>query len=300
MTNMEDETVSVIDTSTNNVSVTIPVISNPWAIAFNPAGTKVYVVSNNLTSIIDTATNAVIDTLPAGGPRSGISFTPDGKKIYVVGNGTATVIDAENNKIKTTISDVGSIPVAFGQFIVPSTSPVFPVANFSSNVTSDCAPLTVQFNDVSQNATEWNWDFGDGTNSTKQNPIHTYFAAGNYTVILTAKNSAGSNTVTKQDYIIALKSEDIIIWGIVPLSLQFADQSENATSWKWYFGDGTNSTEQNPKHIYTKAGQYAVSVTVTNMAGSNTATYVGYVNVVNSMEPQSLLFQHFRCMEKCR
>jgi len=41
-----------------------------------------------------------------------------------------------------------------------------PVANFSSNVTSDYAPLQVQFTDLSQNATGWNWEFGDGTNST--------------------------------------------------------------------------------------------------------------------------------------
>ena len=39
---------------------------------------------------------------------------------------------------------------------------MFPVANFSINITSGYLPLLVQFTDFSQNATGWNWDFGDG------------------------------------------------------------------------------------------------------------------------------------------
>ncbi len=167
-----------------------------------------------------------------------------------------------------------------------------PVANFSTNVTTGDVPLSVQFSDSSENALGWYWDFGDGTpNSTEQNPTHAYSSAGNYTITLTVNNSAGSNTATKHDYIVVSKPpEDAIIWGVVPLSLQFTDRSENATAWKWYFGDGTNSTEQNPMHIYNKAGQYAVAVTVTNLAGSNTATYIGYINVVNSLEPPVAAF----------
>lgn len=63
-----------------------------------------------------------------------------------------------------------------------------PVANFSSNVTEGHAPLSVKFTDLSENATGWNWNFGDGTNSTRRNPTHTYSATGKYTVTLTASN----------------------------------------------------------------------------------------------------------------
>lgn len=76
-----------------------------------------------------------------------------------------------------------------------------PVANFSSNVTKGHAPLTVQFNDSSTNATSWSWDFGDSTNSTAKNPIHTYSSDGIYNVTLTAKNADGNNTTTKYNYI---------------------------------------------------------------------------------------------------
>jgi len=83
-------------------------------------------------------------------------------------------------------------------FVIYGTSTPTPVANFSSNVTSGYAPLTVEFNDSSQNATVWNWDFGDGTNSTVRNPVHTYSAKGKYTVNLTVKydNSTNSTLAT--------------------------------------------------------------------------------------------------------
>src|SRR5690606_6946140 len=63
---------------------------------------------------------------------------------------------------------------------------VLPDAGFSSSVTEGYAPLAVQFTDLSQNATEWNWDFGDGASSSEQNPAHIYPTAGTYTVTLEA------------------------------------------------------------------------------------------------------------------
>ena len=78
--------------------------------------------------------------------------------------------------------------------ITSNVTSVLPVANFSSNVTAGYAPLTVQFNDTSKNATGWNWDFGDGANSTQQNPTHVFTTAGNYTVNLTASNANGTNS----------------------------------------------------------------------------------------------------------
>ena len=43
--------------------------------------------------------------------------------------------------------------------------------------------------------------------------------------------------------------------GKTPLNVSFTDnQYRSPTSWKWYFGDGTNSTEQNPIHTFSKTG----------------------------------------------
>jgi len=80
---------------------------------------------------------------------------------------------------------------------------IAPTATFSADKTSGCGSLTVQFKDESQGTpTSWSWDFGDGSAaSTQQNPSHTYAAAGNYDVKLTATNQYGSTPVTKSKFI---------------------------------------------------------------------------------------------------
>lgn len=68
-----------------------------------------------------------------------------------------------------------------------------PTANIFVNTTSGNAPLTVEF--INQGVvSSLNWDFGDGATSRENSPTHTFDKAGNYEVILTAKNSSGSAT----------------------------------------------------------------------------------------------------------
>jgi PKD repeat protein len=172
-----------------------------------------------------------------------------------------------------------------------STTVLKPVANFTTNITSGTVPLIVAFTDKSTNSpTSWNWSFGDGTtNSTLQNPVHNYSAAGNYTVMLTATNSAGSNVTTKSNYIKVTANNTVskpaanfttnVTSGNVPLIVAFTDKSTGSpTAWNWSFGDGTtNSTVQNPVHNYSTAGNYTVILTVTNSAGSNSTTKASYI-----------------------
>ncbi len=73
-----------------------------------------------------------------------------------------------------------------------------PLAAFSLSNTSPYTGQSVQFTDLSTGTpTSWNWNFGDGTTSTLQNPTHAYSTAGSYTVTLTAVNASGSNLTTK-------------------------------------------------------------------------------------------------------
>lgn len=75
------------------------------------------------------------------------------------------------------------------------------VANFFSDVTEGDAPLTVFFTDLSENASAWAWDFGDGQTSTDQHPSHTYTDPGTYTVTLIASNEANADTMEVVDLI---------------------------------------------------------------------------------------------------
>ncbi|OEU42261.1 hypothetical protein BGV40_10505 [Methanosarcina sp. Ant1] len=163
-----------------------------------------------------------------------------------------------------------------------------PAAAFSASPTSGYVPLKVQFTDKSTGSqTSWRWSFGDGTYSTVKNPVHTYSKAGKYTVSLTVKNAAGSNTVTKSSFIVVNVLRAPIaafsaspISGKAPSKVQFIDKSVNSpTSWKWSFGDGKYSTQKNPAHTYSKAGKYTSSLTVKNAKGSNTKTISNYVTV---------------------
>jgi PKD repeat protein len=79
-----------------------------------------------------------------------------------------------------------------------------PVANFTANTTSGCAPLTVSFSDQSSNnATSWSWIFNGATpsSSISPNPTVIYNTPGIYSVTLTASNAGGSNTKTMTNYI---------------------------------------------------------------------------------------------------
>ena len=68
--------------------------------------------------------------------------------------------------------------------------------------------------------------------------------------------------------------------GVASLRVIFADRSTgDINTWAWDFGDGGTSTEQNPTYIYTAAGRYTVSLTVTGPGGSDTETKTAYIIV---------------------
>ncbi len=76
-----------------------------------------------------------------------------------------------------------------------------PYADFQSNVNYSCEGA-INFDDLSGNdPTNWFWNFGDGETSTLQNPSHVYSNSGTYNVSLTATNSLGSDSTTKNAYI---------------------------------------------------------------------------------------------------
>ncbi|MEE1346426.1 MAG: PKD domain-containing protein, partial [Bacteroidales bacterium] len=79
---------------------------------------------------------------------------------------------------------------------VSITYKVVPTASFDADYEEGCFPLTVRFTDGSQDATKYNWDFGDGTTSTIRNPTHTFQLPGNYEVKLTIPGPDGLSSDT--------------------------------------------------------------------------------------------------------
>lgn len=158
---------------------------------------------------------------------------------------------------------------------------VGPIAYFSAEPTTGNVPFNVRFTDRSiGNPTKWTWSFGDGTGSNLQNPVHTYWTGGRFTVILTASNEYGSSDASKTEYIIAipaLKSRFMAdpMTGRAPLTVKFTDRSTGEpTAWKWDFGDGASSKDKNPVHTFTSGGAYDVVLEVSRGDESDRSTQV--------------------------
>lgn len=87
------------------------------------------------------------------------------------------------------------------QIVLTAAAPPAPLVAFRVNDSVAC-PGPIQFYDASRNAPmTWRWDFGDGTFSSQQQPVHTYPAAGTYAVRLRACNTSGCDSLTKLAYI---------------------------------------------------------------------------------------------------
>ena len=137
VTNVRDDTLTVIDTPTNTVDAAVPVGDGPAGVVVSPSGGHVY-VSNYLAgtvSVVDAATLATTETIPVGANADGIAITPDGKRLYVahdvVGPGTVSVVDTTTN---TEVADIptGNTPTALA--VTPDGAKLVVVNKFSNNV----------------------------------------------------------------------------------------------------------------------------------------------------------------------
>ena len=123
------------------------------------------------------------------------------------------------------------------------------------------------------------WDFGDGTLSTQNNPSHLYLGPGVYTVSLGATNTTGCSGFATR--IVRMNARPTASYtsanGCILNPINFTDQSTtpvgtNINQWTWQFGDGTNSTIQNPTHTYSTGAIFNPQLTITNTDGcSDTA-----------------------------
>jgi PKD repeat protein len=186
-------------------------------------------------------------------------------------------------------SDTSNVMVSF----LDETSGI--LVDFSATPTAGLAPLPVQFTDASTGSpTGWMWDFdNDGSvDSTVQNPTTTYSTPGDFTVKLTVRNNntEADKTAAAFVHVVGPVAGDFTATptttGGTPLTVLFADASTQpngtVSAWAWDFdGDGTtDSTVQNPSHVYNTPGTFAVRLTATGESGSSaTVTKAGFVTV---------------------
>ncbi len=140
-------------------------------------------------------------------------------------------------------------------------------AAFESN--SEC--VTVTFFNQSVNAESYNWNFGDETTSTDEEPVHTYENPGTYTVTLTADGITGDEAIYEAEVVVTCPfTADFDVFADCE-NYTFVNESGNIDSYSWDFGDGNTGTGATPTHTYTEEGPMTVILTVTSSFGE-TAT----------------------------
>ncbi|MCK4664220.1 MAG: PKD domain-containing protein [Bacteroidales bacterium] len=168
-----------------------------------------------------------------------------------------------------------------------------PTSDFIANTV--CLGDSTIFTDLSSieepyNIISWEWDFGDGTTDTLQNPKHLYNEPDTFNVhLITTTDSGCVGEIYKQ---IIVKNIPTAFFNAefgntfcVDNPVNFIDSSyatDSIISWYWDFDDGNDTTIQNPQHIYISAGTYNVSLTAETNIGCN-SLFFHTIEVVASL-----------------
>jgi YVTN family beta-propeller protein len=212
ITNSGSNTVSVIDTATNQATATVNVGNGPYGVALSPDGTTVYVTNQNANtvSVINATTNTVTATVPVGNRPTGIAVSPDGTKVYVANqnDNTVSVIDTSTNSA-TTINGIGSTP--WGITVSPNGANVYVTCYSSNNV----YVINTATNSVTTNVGVGSQPEGIAVSPDGMNVYVACYSSNNIYVINTATNNAntvsvGSNPVSFGQFI--GKLSPIITW----------------------------------------------------------------------------------------
>jgi|GEM_PF-5714416 len=171
--------------------------------------------------------------------------------------------------------------------------PPKPKAFFTYSPSSNLvAPVTINFQNKSTNATSYGWYYGPGTNDNSFNKdlTLTFRTGGQYTIKLdvtgeggkdsyseiitiaapvttTPPSSSTSTTQTTAGFTYS-PSQNLV----APARITFTNTSRNADSYRWDFGDGTTATSINPVKEYTRAGNYKVKLTAVGKNNSAEST----------------------------
>jgi gliding motility-associated-like protein len=163
----------------------------------------------------------------------------------------------------------------------PVTVQVTPVASFDPLPASGCIDLEVVFQNTTQDASFYTWDFGNGNTSAADSPTHTYGVAGTYTVILIAENLNGcSDTISLPVVAHPLPQSSFILSGqqscTSPVTVFTFNTSQGAVGYSWDLGNGQTSLLNQPEITFDGPGTYTVRLEATNQFGCldvATATY---------------------------
>jgi len=176
------------------------------------------------------------------------------------------------------VSAAADFPIRQGIIAGGGGGPPSVNALFNASPLSGDAPLTVTFTDLSTGSpTSYAWDFqGDGIidSASPTGNTFTYTIPGTYTVRLTVSNGLSTDSETHDISVTAppgpiANFDATPLTGTAPLSVNFTDNSTGSKplTYLWNFGNGNTSTSKNPPNQTYAAGNWTVTLVVTDSAG---------------------------------
>ena len=158
-----------------------------------------------------------------------------------------------------------------------------PECSISASPSSGKLPLDVGFalnlNDPENGSMRWDIDFGDGYSAEGNGTEvgHVYREEGNYKVTLTVYDPWNANGTCEIWINVKPNEKPTALFSYSPAEVKAGDEvlfTDSSTDpdgsvakWSWNFGDGSTSTERNPRHTYTDPGSYTVMLTVEDESG---------------------------------
>lgn len=285
-----DASISIPDNNTAGVAstISIPDELKTWEVTVNVNITHTFIGDLVVKLVSPTGTEAILHNL-SGGDAEDIhkTYRPfQFRNEKSLGNWKLVVSDCalyDEGKLDNWTLNISGLPE----------NPLPPQADFSGVPTALPLGKSVKFTDRSANyPTSWMWTFNGGnpSTSTLRNPTVTYNTIGTHDVSLTVRNPKGSDTESKNNYItvIAFQPAPIADFTASGTSLiegkqvTFTDKStKSPTAWSWNFPGGNPSASnlQNPTVIYNTLGIYNVTLTVSNLGGTDTKTKNNYIHV---------------------
>ncbi|SFN20903.1 gliding motility-associated C-terminal domain-containing protein [Chitinophaga sp. YR627] len=240
------------------------VVSQPPIAAFTVSKTPV--CAGESITITYTGSNGP-DAVPTwnwggGAVRSGTGYGP--YMITYERNGTITF------SIQDGVCADTAAPVAI-------TAIPIPVPDFSTDLTTACAPQEISFTNLSQLADSYTWSLGNGTQTTEEDPVCNYTVPGVYTVSLTASSQGLCTRTITKTALINILTPPVAAFSAAPGenvpvefkngSFTFNNTSENAVSYSWDFGDGNSADTEDAQHKYELPGSYRVTLYAANEIG---------------------------------